>query len=334
MSAEPISPREAEPNGKGAQHKDDHKARKVIFSTAFWVRAAPACLLTSRPFVAPLQEERRRDRSDSRSRRRRSRSRSREREERPRRRRSRSRSRGGRRDRSRSRSRSRDRRGAGRDHRPDFRRRETPRERHYGGYGGGGRRISQATGSAEDELVKLDRTTRTVQVYNLNLKAEERDMFELFGRAGPLVDIKIIRDRTTGRSKGFAYVEYQEKESVIPALSLTGQPLLGQAVMVKMSEAEKNMAWEAAQAAKRQQAAAEAAMGPGGYAGAAGGAAALAAAGGAGPGVGPCRLAVSNLHPSITEADLRPIFDPFGTLDFVALQRDALGGSLGTALVQ
>lgn len=49
---------------------------------------------------------------------------------------------------------------------------------------------------------------------------------------------------------------------------------------------------------------------------------------------GPCRLSVSNLHPSITEADLQPIFEPFGALDFVTLQRDPLGQSMGVAFVQ
>lgn len=40
---------------------------------------------------------------------------------------------------------------------------------------------------------------------------------------GPLNDIKIITDKTTGRSKGFAYVEFQRKEDVLNALGLTGQ---------------------------------------------------------------------------------------------------------------
>lgn len=168
---------------------------------------------------------------------------------------------------------------------------------------------------------------RTVQAYNLNLRAQERDIFEFFAQAGPLTDIKVIRDKTTGRSKGFAYVEFKNKETVVAALSLTGQPLLGQPVMVKMSEAEKNLAWEAAQAAKKQQAMADAAITAGG---------AFAGMGGmiSGPGLGPCRLVLSNLDRSITEADLRPIFDSFGPIDFVTLQRDGMGASQGTALVQ
>lgn len=225
-------------------------------------------------------------------------------------RRRRSRSRSSDRRRYRSRSRSRDRRGSRRDRYPSPRRdRDRQRDRRRGGGGG--------PTTEEDELKKLDRTLRTVQAYNLSLRAEERDIFKLFSQAGPIMDIKIIRDRTTGRSKGFAYIEYQHHESVAPGLHLTGQLILGQPVMVKGSEAEKNMAWEAAQAAKRQ-----AAMGIS--------AAAAAPAAGTVPG----RLLVSNLHPSLTEADLRPIFDNFGPVDFMMLQRDAMGVSQGTAILQ
>ncbi|KFM28198.1 RNA-binding protein 39 [Auxenochlorella protothecoides] len=104
----------------------------------------------------------------------------------------------------------------------------------------------------EKEMEKMDRDMRTIFAYNLALRAEEQDLFGFFVAAGPLNDIKIIRDRASGRSKGVAYVEYQRKEDVMAALALTGRPLLGQAVMVKMSEAEKNLAWEAAEAQKAQ----------------------------------------------------------------------------------
>ena len=36
----------------------------------------------------------------------------------------------------------------------------------------------------EKELKELDRDTRTVFAYNLNLKADERDLFEFFSQAG------------------------------------------------------------------------------------------------------------------------------------------------------
>jgi len=286
-----------------------------------------------------------RDKSDSEgARRKRSRSRSSSR--------SRSRSRGGRRLYSRSPSRDRDRRRRDRKSRRDNgrdrsrsrdrygdrrrdRRRDYSRDRDGGGGGrrhrggsGGGRR--DALTFAEEEQLKLERTCRTVQVYNLNLRAEEHDVFQFFKLAGPVADIRIIKDRKSGRSKGFAYVEFQERDSVIAALSLSGQPVLGQPVMVKMSEAEKNLAWETAQAAKKQ-AASMSAVADAMAAGTAGGPNfTTTTAGRPMPG----RLIVSNLPVNVVEAELRQIFDPFGQVDFLTVQRDAMGLSQGTALVQ
>lgn len=190
------------------------------------------------------------------------------------------------------------------------------------------------------EMEALDRDTRTVFAYNLSLKAAEKDIFQFFIKAGPLNDIKIIADKTTGRSKGFAYVEFQRKEDVINALALTGQLLNGQPVMVKMSEAEKNLAWEAAEQAKRQQKEYEALMGPAalvpllppmpaapGMGGFVAPAAPVVTA-------GPARLSLANLPTSITENDLRPIFEPFGNLDFVTLQRDTSARPTGNGFVQ
>lgn len=72
------------------------------------------------------------------------------------------------------------------------------------------------------------------------------------------------------------------------ALTLTGQLLLGQAVMVKASEAEKNLAWEAQQQQQQNQAAAAALLGTN-----------LSAS-------GPCKLYVAGLHPDITVCLTKP----------------------------
>lgn len=63
----------------------------------------------------------------------------------------------------------------------------------------------------ERELKELDRDIRTVFAYNLPLKADERDLFEFFSKAGPIEDVRIIMDRNTRKSKGFAYIEYANK---------------------------------------------------------------------------------------------------------------------------
>ncbi len=63
----------------------------------------------------------------------------------------------------------------------------------------------------ERELRELDRDIRTVFAYNLPLKADEKDLFNFFAKAGSIEDVKIIMDRNTRKSKGFAYIEFTRK---------------------------------------------------------------------------------------------------------------------------
>lgn len=144
-------------------------------------------------------------------------------------------------------------------------------------------------------------------------------------QVGKVVDIKLITDKTTKRSKGFAYIEFSQVEEVIAAVSLTGQPFMGQTIMVKSSEHEKNLAWEAQQQAKQGQLKAAAGVGAGGRGG---------SAPPEGMGPGPCKLYVANLNPLIAESDVQQLFSPFGTLEFVQLVRDATGQSQGYGYVQ
>lgn len=74
----------------------------------------------------------------------------------------------------------------------------------------------------ERELKELDRDIRTVFAYNLPLKADERDLFEFFSKAGTVEDVRIIMDRNTRRSKGFAYIEYgnRVRAGAMPFLSV------------------------------------------------------------------------------------------------------------------
>jgi len=83
--------------------------------------------------------------------------------------------------------------------------------------------------------------------------------------------------------------------SVPMAIALSGQPLLGQAVMVKPSEAEKNLVQS------------------------------NATSGGAASG-GAKKLYVGNLHSNITEDQLRQVFEPFGQVELVQLPLDPMTG--------
>lgn len=48
-------------------------------------------------------------------------------------------------------------------------------------------------------------------------------------------DVRIITDNKTRRSKGIAYVEFAEAETVALAMGLSGQRLLGVPIMVQVS---------------------------------------------------------------------------------------------------
>lgn len=89
-----------------------------------------------------------------------------------------------------------------------------------------------------------ERDARTVFAYSVSTKADERDLYEFFSQAGKVVDVKPITDRHTGRSKGMAYVEFETVQDMSRGLALHGTLLRGHPVLVKPSEAEKNVAWE------------------------------------------------------------------------------------------
>lgn len=54
----------------------------------------------------------------------------------------------------------------------------------------------------------------TVQIYvgNLNYRMTEDALQELFEQHGEVVSVKIVKDRFSGRSKGFGFVEMANKD--------------------------------------------------------------------------------------------------------------------------
>lgn len=50
----------------------------------------------------------------------------------------------------------------------------------------------------------------TIYVGNLNYRASEEDLNDLFSEFGEVNSVKIIKDNATGRSKGFGFIEMDE----------------------------------------------------------------------------------------------------------------------------
>lgn len=227
--------------------------------------------------------------SSSSSRKKRSRSRSRSRDhrhsrsrDRDRRRRSRSRDR-----RSRHRSRSRERRRS----RSRERRRDERSRRRFGHSKSPLYREKSPVREPLGSLSPEERDARTVFCMQLAARIRPRDLEDFFSAVGKVRDVRIISDRNSRRSKGIAYVEFCDIQSVPLAIGLTGQRLLGVPIIVQASQAEKNRL--AAMANNLQK--------------------------GSG---GPMRLYVGALHCNITKEMLRGIFEPFGKIDSIVLVRD------------
>ncbi|GMJ12689.1 CC1- LIKE SPLICING FACTOR [Hibiscus trionum] len=203
------------------------------------------------------------------------------------------------------RSRSRSEREREKSHDREFREKEKerePRERDRES-----RRYKDKKEDGAEAEVDPERDQRTVFVYQISLKANERDVYEFFSRAGKVRDVRLIMDRNSRRSKGVGYVEFYDVMSVPMAIALSGQPLLGQPVMVKPSEAEKNLVQPTTSVAAGQTG--------------------QFAAGGR-------RLYVGNLHFYITEEQLRQVFEPFGAVELVQLPPDETGHCKGYGFVQ
>ena len=60
----------------------------------------------------------------------------------------------------------------------------------------------------------------TLYVGNLDYSAPEDDLRRLFTQAGEVQSVRVIKDRDTGRSKGFAFVEMSTQAEAEKAISL------------------------------------------------------------------------------------------------------------------
>jgi RNA recognition motif-containing protein len=75
-------------------------------------------------------------------------------------------------------------------------------------------------------------------VGNLSFDTNELQLRDLFGQSGTIVDLKVVMDRETGRSRGFAFVEMSSADEARQAISeLNGRELDGRTL--KVNEAEE-----------------------------------------------------------------------------------------------
>jgi RNA recognition motif-containing protein len=68
---------------------------------------------------------------------------------------------------------------------------------------------------------------RRLYVGNLPFETGEGELQELFGRAGTVETVKVVRDMATGRARGFAFVEMSTDDEAQKAITELHEYQLG-----------------------------------------------------------------------------------------------------------
>lgn len=75
-------------------------------------------------------------------------------------------------------------------------------------------------------------------VGNLDYNTTQREVEDLFSQAGSIREVFLPADRTTGRPRGFAFVEYESEEDAQAAIKkFDGYEMGGRALRVNEAEA-------------------------------------------------------------------------------------------------
>ena len=71
-------------------------------------------------------------------------------------------------------------------------------------------------------------------VGNLNYRVKEGDLEQAMAAYGVVTSVKVIKDRETGKSKGFAFVEMENDAEAAQAMNeLNGSEFMGRQLVIK-----------------------------------------------------------------------------------------------------
>lgn len=151
--------------------------------------------------------------------------------------------------------------------------------------------------SFEDEMERLDRTLVVLQISGHMRNRDLKDFFEENG-VGKVREAKIVKDGRSGNSKGVAYVEFADIESIEKALRMDGSKYNGVPLMVQRCESEKQLLLQQVQNGSfgNPQVINDTNL---------------------------RKIYVAGLNPKLTRNEISPIFEAFGPLSFVDLQKDS-----------
>ncbi|RUO36693.1 RNA-binding protein [Aliidiomarina shirensis] len=81
---------------------------------------------------------------------------------------------------------------------------------------------------------------RTLYVGNLPFKITEEEVENLFGRYGDVTDVRLVKDRRTGRKKGYGFVEMDVTGADLALAKLNDNDFEGRTLKVRTAHAEQD----------------------------------------------------------------------------------------------
>lgn len=70
-------------------------------------------------------------------------------------------------------------------------------------------------------------------VGGISYTISEKELEEVFSKFGEVINVRIVRDYETGKSRGFAFIMFRDEESVDKAISLDNTKIGERVVGVK-----------------------------------------------------------------------------------------------------
>ncbi len=74
-----------------------------------------------------------------------------------------------------------------------------------------------------------------IYIGNLNFSTTADSLEQHFSQFGPIADVRIIKDRETGRSRGFGFITYQDEQSVQNSLAANNTEFDGKTLRVNVA---------------------------------------------------------------------------------------------------
>lgn len=78
-----------------------------------------------------------------------------------------------------------------------------------------------------------------IYVGNLPYRITQEELEEHFADCGAVVEVIVIKDRETGRSKGFGFVQFETADAAQKATELDGQECSGRPLKVSIAKEKR-----------------------------------------------------------------------------------------------